>query len=146
MIVRRASPLDMSAILNMLGEMHENTTLPTPPINSEKLVAKVNEVIHRGVVFVALNDENELLGSVGGTVGQDWWSDKPFLADCWFYVSPKHRNGSAALKLIKNFIQSANDAKLPVRLGHIFSGDLERKDKFFERLGMTKAGSVFVEA
>jgi hypothetical protein len=40
----------------------------------------------------------------------------------------------------------ANDAKLPVRLGHVFSGDLDRKDKFFERLGMIKAGSVFVEA
>jgi hypothetical protein len=146
MIVRRASPLDMSAILNMLAEMHENTTLPTPPINSEKMVAKVNEVIHRGVVFVALDDDKNLLGSVGGMIGQDWWSDQPFLADCWFYVSPKHRNGSAALKLIKNFIKSANDAKLPVRLGHIFSGDLERKDKFFERLGMTKAGSIFVEA
>ena len=146
MEVRRSSPLDMSAILNMLAEMHENTTLPTPPINSEKLVAKVNEVIHRGVVFVAVGEKGELLGSVGGTVNQDWWSDQPFLADCWFYVSPQHRKGTAALNLIKNFIEAAKNAKLPVRLGHIFSGDLERKDKFFEKLGMTKAGSVFVEA
>ena len=110
-------------------------------------MAKVNEVIHRGVVFVALDKENKIVGSVGGMVGTDWWSDQPFLADCWFYVTPDHRKGSSvSLELIKNFIKSANDAKLPVRLGHIFSGDLERKDKFFERLGMTKAGSVFVEA
>ena len=146
MIIRRASALDMSAILSMLAEMHENTVLKVPPINSEKLVAKVNEVIHRGVVFVAVDDDNKLIGSVGGMVGQDWWSDEPFLADCWFYVTPEKRKNSAGIELIKNFIKSANDAKLPVRLGHIFSGDLERKDKFFEKLGLIKAGSAFVEA
>ena len=37
-------------------------------------------------------------------------------------------------------------AKLKIRLGHIFSGDLERKDKLFTRMGFIKAGSVFVEA
>ena len=146
MEIRRAGPLDLSALIGMLAEMHEQTEIPTPPINSEKMINKIIEVIHRGVVFVALDEGNELMGSVGGMVGQDWWSDQPYLADLWFYVSPKHRKGTIALKLIKNFIETANDAKLTVRLGHIFSGDLERKDKFFERLGMTKAGSVFVEA
>ena len=34
---------------------------------------------------------------------------------------------------------------MKIRLGHIFSGDLERKDKFYERLGMVKAGSTYVE-
>tara|TARA_R110002020_G_scaffold2343_3_gene10884 strand:- start:1963 stop:2403 length:441 start_codon:yes stop_codon:yes gene_type:complete len=146
MEIRRASPFDITAILGMLLEMHQGTELETPKINSEKMVTKVNEVIHRGVVFVALDEKNNLIGSVGGMVGQDWWSEEKFLADNWFYVSPDHRKTPAALNLIKNFIKSANDAKLPVRLGHIFSGDLERKDKFFEKLGMTKAGSVFVEA
>lgn len=97
MIIRRASALDMSAILSMLAEMHENTVLKVPPINSEKLVAKVNEVIHRGVVFVAVDDDNKLIGSVGGMVGQDWWSDEPFLADCWFYVTPEKRKTLQAL-------------------------------------------------
>ena len=146
MKVRRAGPLDLGALIVMLAEMHENVEISTPPIKSEKLINKVNEAIHKGIVFVAIDENNNLLGSVGGMVGQDWWSDQPYLADLWFYVSPQHRQGSSALKLIKNFISVANDAKLPVRLGHIFSGDLDRKDKFFERLGMTKAGSVFVEA
>lgn len=145
MTVRRAEPLDISALTAMLVEMHQQTELPTPPISSEKMIAKINEVIHKGVVFVAI-EENRLVGSVGGMVGQDWWSDQKFLADNWFYVSPDHRKSSIALKLIKNFIEVANDAKLPVRLGHIFSGDIDRKDKLFEKLGMIKAGSVFVEA
>ena len=46
----------------------------------------------------------------------------------------------------KEFIKIGQEVKIPVRLGHIFSGDLDRKDKLFERLGMTKAGCVFVES
>jgi len=40
----------------------------------------------------------------------------------------------------------SKDAKLKIRLVHIFSGDLERKDNLFKRLGFVKAGSIFVEA
>lgn len=142
--VRRAEPLDVSALSAMLLEMHQQTELPTPPINSEKMIGKVNELIHKGVVFVA-TDEGRIVGSVGGSIAQDWWSDQPFLADNWFYVTPQNRQSTTALKLIKSFIEVANEAKLPLRLGHIFSGDIERKDKLFEKLGMIKAGSVFVE-
>jgi len=34
---------------------------------------------------------------------------------------------------------------MKIRLGHLFSGDIDRKDKFFKRLGFAKAGSIFVE-
>ena len=34
---------------------------------------------------------------------------------------------------------------MKLRMGHIYSGDLSRKDKFYERLGLIKAGSVYVE-
>lgn len=146
MDIRRAAPLDISALVALLVEMHEGTEIPTSPIDSMKMISKINEVVHKGVVLMAVDENNQLMGSVGGMVGKDWWSDQPFLADNWFYVRPEHRKGNVALKLIKNFIKMANDAKLPVRLGHVFSGDLDRKDKFFERLGMIKAGSVFVEA
>jgi N-acetylglutamate synthase-like GNAT family acetyltransferase len=146
MNIRRATPLDISAILALLGEMHQNTEVPTSPINSERLVNKVSEAIHRGIVFVAMDDENLIRASIGGIAGSDWWSDQRHLGDLWFYVTPASRKSDAAYKLIKSFITAGKEAKIPVRLGHIFSGDLERKDKFFARLGMTKAGSVFVEA
>jgi hypothetical protein len=50
--------------------------------------------------------------------------------------------------LIKKFVSEARSV-FPghkIRLGHVFSGDIARKDKFFERLGLTKAGSLFMEA
>ena len=134
----------MSAITAMLVEMHNNAEIKLTKLNTEKLVNKINEALHRGIIFV-VHDGNNIVGSIGGMVVSDWWSDETHLSDLWFYVSPSQRKSNAAMLLVKNFIKLAKEAKLTVRLGHVFSGDVERKDKFFERLGLIKAGSVYVE-
>ena len=144
MDVRRAGPLDISAIIALLMEMHKNTEIPVSPISSEKLVAKISEAIHRGIVFVAIDEKNKISGSIGGTIGTDWWSEERHLSDMWFYVSEASRKTRVAYELVKNFISVAKEAKVPVRLGHVYSGDMDRKDNFFERLGLVKAGSLFV--
>jgi len=146
MNIRRATIFDISALAMMLVDMHNQTELNTPKISSEKLINKISEAIHRGVVFVATTDENGIIGSIGGHVGSDWWSEEKFLADNWFYVHPENRKSRAGYLLIKEFMNVAKEAKIPLRLGHIFSGDLERKDKFYTKLGLIKAGIVYVES
>ena len=134
----------MSAITAMLVEMHNNAEIKLTKLNTEKLVNKINEALHKGIIFV-VHDKNNIVGSMGGVIVSDWWSDETHLSDLWFYVSPTSRKSNAAMLLVKNFIKLSKEAKLTVRLGHVFSGDVERKDKFFERLGLIKAGSVYVE-
>tara|TARA_R100000781_G_C4026640_1_gene109114 strand:- start:198 stop:632 length:435 start_codon:yes stop_codon:yes gene_type:complete len=143
-MVRKATVLDISSLIFMLNTMHKETKLNVPIINSFKLTNKVNEIIHNGIVLVAVN-ENKLLGSIGGTINTDWWGTEKFLSDLWFYVYPEERKSNIAKNLISDFIKIGKEAKLKIRLGHIFSGDLDRKDKFYERLGLVKAGSVYVE-
>lgn len=145
MKIRRAGVLDISAIIALLIEMHNGTDVPASKIHSEKMVNKITETIHRGIGFVSLNDNNVIEGSIGGLVASDWWSDEKYLGDLWFYVTPEARKSNAAFELVRNFKRVGKEAKVPVRLGHVFSKDLERKDKFFERLGLQKAGSVFLE-
>ena len=145
MKIRRAGVLDISAIIALLIEMHNGTDVPASKIHSEKMVNKITETIHRGIGFVSLNDNNVIEGSIGGSVASDWWSDEKYLGDLWFYVTPEARKSNAAFELVRNFKRVGKEAKIPVRLGHVFSKDLERKDKFFERLGLQKAGSVFLE-
>ena len=141
---RRANLFDVSAITAMLVEMHNNAEIKLTKLNTEKLVNKINEALHKGIIFV-VHDKNNIVGSMGGVIVSDWWSDETHLSDLWFYVSPTSRKSNAAMLLVKNFIKLSKEAKLTVRLGHVFSGDVERKDKFFERLGLIKAGSVYVE-
>ena len=141
---RRANLFDVSAITAMLIEMHNGAEIKLTSVNTEKLVNKINEALHQGVILIAQKDD-KVVGSIGGMIVSDWWSDEKHLSDLWFYVSPSCRKSKAALLLSKGFIKIAKEAKLPVRLGHVFSGDVDRKDKFFERLGMNKAGSLYVE-
>ena len=128
----------------MLIEMHNDAEIKLTSVNTEKLVNKINEALHQGVILIAQKDD-KVVGSIGGLIVSDWWSDEKHLSDLWFYVSPSCRKSKAAVLLSKGFIKIAKEAKLPVRLGHVFSGDVDRKDKFFERLGMNKAGSLYVE-
>ena len=144
-MIRRATILDISALALMLNTMHKETDIEVPKINTNKLITKINELIHNGLVFVSIKDD-KIQGSIGGLISQDWWSEEKYIADAWFYVFKDQRKSDVAKNLLQSYIKSAKDAKLKIRLGHIFSGDLDRKDNFFKRLGFVKAGSIFVEA
>jgi hypothetical protein len=143
-MIRRANVLDISAIIFMLNSMHKETIVDVPKIHTHKLVNKVNELLHTGIVLVEVNN-NKIVGSIAGMKVTDWWSDESYIADAWFYVFPEERKSSIAKNLCKDFIKIAKEAKLKVRLGHIFSGDIDRKDKFYEKLDLVKVGSTYME-
>ena len=143
-MIRKATVLDISSIIYMLDTMHKETEINVSTINSFKLVNKVNEILHTGIVLVAI-ENNKLLGSIGGTISTDWWSEEKHLSDLWFYVYKEARKSNIAKNLIVDFLKIGKEAKMKIRLGHIFSGDVDRKDKFYERLGLVKAGSTYVE-
>ena len=145
MIIRKATLLDISAIIFLLSMMHKETEIKIPQMNSPKLVDKINQLLHQGIVLVAVID-NKVVGSIAGQVASDWWSEEKHLTDAWFYVAKENRKSLIAKKLMQDFIKVAKEAKMKLRVGHIFSGDIQRKDKFFERLGFVKAGSVYMEA
>jgi len=144
-MIRKATILDISAIALMLNTMHKETELEVPKINTVKLIDKINQLIHTGLVLVSVKD-NKIQGSIAGLISQDWWSEEKYIADAWFYVFKDERKSGVAKNLLQDYIKMSKDAKVKIRLGHIFSGDLERKDNLFKRLGFVKAGSIFVEA
>ena len=90
-------------------------------------------------------EDKQLCGSIGGQISQDWWSDEKYVSDAWFYVYKNNRKSTIAKKLLQHFINVIKEAKMNLRLGHVFSGDIDRKDKFYERMGFVKAGSIYVE-
>ena len=124
--------------------MHKQTTLDVPKINTQKMINKINELLHKGIILVAIQD-NKIVGSIAGMPVTDWWSDESYLSDAWFYVLPESRKSDIAKKLITSFIKIAKEVKIKIRLGHVFSGDVSRKDLFYEKLGFVKAGSVYME-
>ena len=144
MIIRRAVPEDVSEIHKMLIDMYNRIEIPASPLSERKVLDVIKSAMEKGIVIVA-EVEGKIIGSLGGMTNSDWWSEQKHLSDIWFYVSPDKRNSRAAVKLVKCFIKIGKEIKMKVKLGHYYSGDIERKDKFFDRLGFVKAGSLYTE-
>jgi len=145
MEIRRANALDISAIIHLITQMHSEAKFDIPPLDITKVTDAVVYAMKTGVVIVAINEEKKLVGSIGGVASDDWFSKEKVLGDLWFYVLEKWRNTKTALSLIKEFIKVGKEAKLKLKLGHIYFGDIERKDNFYEKLGFVKAGCTYVE-
>ena len=60
-MIRRANVLDISAIIFMLNQMHKETEVEVPKINTQKLINKINELLHRGVILVAIENNKLVL-------------------------------------------------------------------------------------
>ena len=144
-MLRLATVEELSELYMMLQVMHSETIDGTSPIDSEKLTSAINNALHRGVVVVAEID-NKIVGSIGGMETSDWWSSEKYLADLFFFVYKEHRKSTIAVKVIKSFMEIGKKANMKMKLGHVYSGDGDRKDKFYERLGFVKAGSLYTEA
>ena len=144
-MLRLATVEDLSEIYMMLNVMHSETIEGTSPIDSEKLTSAINNALHKGVVIV-FDVNGKIAGSIAGMETSDWWSSEKYLADMWFFVYKEHRRSNIAAKLIKSFMRVAKEAQFKIKLGHVYSGDGERKDKFYERLGLSKVGSLYTEA
>ena len=143
MKIRRATVFDFSFILALLAQMHKEAEFELSSIDPIKFSESVLSTINSGVVFVA-EEDNRIIGSIGGIFSSDWWSSEIYLGDRWFYVYKKERKSRAAYMLVKEFIKAAKKSNMQLRLAHIFSGDIDRKDKFYDRLGLRKAGSHYV--
>ncbi len=144
-MIRLATVEDLSEIYMMLNVMHSETIEGTSPIDSEKLTSAINNALHKGVVIV-FDVNGKIAGSIAGVETSDWWSSEKYLADMWFFVYKADPASNIAAKLIKSFMRVAKEAKFKIKLGHVYSGDGERKDKFYERLGLSKVGSLYTEA
>tara|TARA_B100001063_G_scaffold227704_1_gene238433 strand:- start:348 stop:788 length:441 start_codon:yes stop_codon:yes gene_type:complete len=144
MIIRRADANDIQEVYKLLSAMHDGTETYTSPMSEGKVLHMIKHMIDKGIVLVA-EEKGKIIGSQAGNLASDWWSEEKFLSDVWFFVHPNSRKSRAAIKLVKCFIKIGKELKVKVKLGHVYSGDMDRKDNFFNRLGFVKAGSLFTE-
>lgn len=144
MIIRRATVDDIPELYKLLSAMHDGVVIPIAPMSEGKVLHMIKHMIDKGIVLVA-EEKGKIIGSQAGNLASDWWSEEKFLSDMWFFVHPNNRKSRAAIKLVKCFIKIGKELKVKVKLGHVYSGDMDRKDNFFNRLGFVKAGSLFTE-
>ena len=137
MQIRKATIFDFSPICGLLHRMHKEVDFCISEISPAKFSSVILHAINQGTVVVAIKD-GHLIGSIGGGYASEWWSEEIILGDVWFYVEPESRSTKAAKELIKEFMELGDGMK--IKLGHMYGADQERKNNFYERLGLRKAG------
>lgn len=142
--IRRAEPRDAGALVSMLLKMHAETTVPVSPPDEIKVYRAVIDTIEHGIALVAV-DDRRLLGSIGGIHHADWWSREPRLFELWWYVLPEHRKATGiGLSLFRQFKKMANGVPIRMDLFNV-GGKLEKIDRVCVKLGLVRAGHVYVE-
>ena len=90
-----------------------------------------------------MNDEGQLVGSLGLHRTSPWYSDSEYLADGWFYVLPEYRKTGVGKMLIDEAKKFANEVKLPLIIGVFTSEDAETKAQVMQKMGMAMVGGLF---
>lgn len=81
-------------------------------IDQNKTLNGIYDCLAAGVVFNAY-DGDRLVGSLGATVGEWWFSAVPCLFDRWYYVLPDFRGGEAGKLLERTLRDEAQKRKMP---------------------------------
>tara|TARA_Y100000310_G_scaffold125647_1_gene124394 strand:+ start:1255 stop:1698 length:444 start_codon:yes stop_codon:yes gene_type:complete len=135
-----AVPADEDAIFFLLLGMAEENT--KHPVTVQKSLDTIRQVIASGGAAV-VEDDGEIIGSMGIGPKQAWFSNYTFLGDYWFYVRQDKRSLRAALLLKKTAQDVAKGVHLDLVFAVFSTTDAERKSKFFAR-DMTFLGGAYV--
>lgn len=144
MFVHAATPEDMRPLVTFLiGRFHSEYAEWFPSVSVDKVIRYVGDLVENGVVFIAENDNGDILGVLSGKVGCYWFTDEQMVQDGFFYVAPEHRGTRCASALIKSLKAWADMKGLKLECAAISGGDVDRRDRFYERNGFARIGGVY---
>ncbi|WOS40680.1 GNAT family N-acetyltransferase [Xanthomonas rydalmerensis] len=146
-MIRFALHSDIPAML-VLGEaMHEESRFRSRPWNTEKVRKLLAWLIDDpdGIALVA-EDDGRIIGGFMGMVQDHWCTDSRESCDLALYVTPEHRGGLTAARLLNKYRNWAHERGADsVLLGITTGVDLATSTRLFERLGFQHVGHLFEE-
>jgi GNAT superfamily N-acetyltransferase len=115
-----------------------------PPIQEDRALRWILDVMARGFVLVAIAD-GRVIGSAGFDAFQfPWNGDLWCFNNTWLYVQPEYRKGGTTAMLIRHAVKYAEARQAPIIMGNTSGYRAELKDMLIGRAGFTYAGGFFV--
>lgn len=143
MHIRVATEEDVPNTVGLLADMHKEASLTFPPMDAEKVVKAIFDVVKDGILLLAETHDNRIVGLLALVKSNYWFSNYPFIADLVFYVSPEFRTSSAGYQLIKAAKAFSDKMKVPLMMSVTSGEDPRRKDNLYERSGLKYIGGIF---
>ncbi|AQG98588.1 hypothetical protein A9R05_06880 [Burkholderia sp. KK1] len=146
-MIRNATQEDVPVLVDlgrhMTAESPRYKRLTYAPAKLERLFRTLVDSPD-GFVMIAEQDGVPIGGMVGMVVDH-WMAEERMASDLCLYVLPEYRGGMTAVRFVRRYIEFAQargaaDISLGVSTG---SAQIEKLARFFEMLGLQKAGYLF---
>jgi GNAT superfamily N-acetyltransferase len=146
MTIREAEPRDIEEVLVLGWEMHQESRYKTMEFSLEKVAQFFQFVIDSpDYIFLVVEKNSRVVGGFIGYAMPQWFSDDLAAGDFALFIDQENRGGTAALKLVKKYIEWAKSkgvASENIGLGITTGIHTEKTQMFYERLGFEMTGLV----
>jgi GNAT superfamily N-acetyltransferase len=149
MIVRKVNktPEDFEDLCDFLlvhfvGEHQMGSLSASKKLDAEKCVLSVGRSVDYAAWVVEV--DGDIVGSIGLFETTPWYSNTPYIAERWLYVTPEYRGSNTGRLLIEAAKEFANEKKLPLMIDIFNVEDVEVKVRAFRRMGMKLVGGTFM--
>jgi N-acetylglutamate synthase-like GNAT family acetyltransferase len=144
MIIRQAKQEDESAIIALGKAMYVESTWINLEFDESKCRESFYNVLFTGLALVA-EEDGAIIGMFGGEIQQHIFSNDLMSMDVLHYVIPEFRGSSAAKRMIT--VYKAWAAAKGVKTENVYLGimsgiNVERTEKFYNKLGFERAGVI----
>lgn len=101
-MIREATIDDIPKLVEMGRSLHDETTYKHVEYSPERVAETCRLMISNGFLVVA-EKGGQVVGVMMGDVYVPWYTTERMGIDYTLYITPEHRNGLIAVKMIKRF-------------------------------------------
>lgn len=101
-MIRQATEQDIPRLIELGQALHDESTYKHVTYSPERVAETCRLMMLNGFIVVA-EKEGEVIGVMMGDVYVPWYSTERMGIDYTLYITPKHRSGLIAVKMIKKF-------------------------------------------
>lgn len=145
-MIRDATHDDVSALVRLGAMMAaESPRYSRFTYAPEKLERLFNALIDSDDGFLMLAEvKNQIVGVMAGLIADHWMAVERTASEFGVYVNPKHRGGTSAARMIKQFTEWARDrGAVEICLGISTDVQVEQTARFYHLLGLRQFGLLF---
>ena len=141
--IRRATLKDAVDIREVLKTWLIESPHNFGTANNKKLLDNIIFYIRDSFVIVVVNKKNVIVGTLGASLDDTWYTDQKFLRMLWIHVLPQCRNFKVVRSMMVVLTEYAKSIKKPLIIETIQGKDMDRKHKLFMKLGSSFLGGTY---
>lgn len=144
-MLRLATIDDLESLILLVHDLHEESRFSELEFSVEKVASLMSGcILDDDKLLVVVEEYGTVIGGIAGYVAEALTSCELVGGDFGVFVSPSHRGGITAARLIKYFLHWAKSSGAKVsQLGISTGVQVEETGRLYEMMGGVRYGSLY---